>query len=696
MIKFFRKRHRLLTAKNKIKKHLKHGIEKITPVLICVLITSTLNDWSRARENNLIKSQFIEECNFELKAAKENIETKISFAVSRTCKDNYHLKIIKKEELIIPLVDLLRHSGKQEVLSKQKNVNTASLNYFMPLVYYPNLWILGILILFVLLFVTKKYELHSIKAKIESKKLQELHDIKTQFYTNITHQFRNPLTVILGMAGEVKKNPDEASKLIERNSKQILLLINQMLAISKMESGKMVLDIVTRDVIPYVRYLTESYASYAASKNIQLIFFTSEKELVIDYDDEKLQQIISNLISNALKFTPKTGKITISLNVCKKGISEKLIIRVKDNGIGIPASKIEHIFDRFYRVEHTAKVKEIGTGIGLALVKELIRLMKGEILVKSELKKGTEFTVVLPINRGTVKNTTPILIYEEALLKPKKAKSIKVEINKTKKKSISKKNEDTPLLLIIEDNLDVASYIETCTDKYRIEKAINGQAGIDKAIELVPDIIISDVMMPEKDGYEVCEILKSNVLTSHIPIILLTAREDIDSKLEGLEVGADAYLSKPFVKEELLIRLKKLLELRLTLQYQIEKKHYATNSIQDDASNKIVEPTLNDLFLKKIYDLVHANLDNPDFGNSELSNKMLLSESQLYRKIKAITNKSPAIYIRSLRLLQAKELLLNTNMTIAEIAYNTGFNEPSYFSRSFSKEFDTSPSNFRK
>jgi DNA-binding response OmpR family regulator len=515
---------------------------------------------------------------------------------------------------------------------------------------------------------------------------------------NITHQFRNPLTVILGMTGELKNNPDEAIKLIEHNSKQILLLINQMLDLSKLESGKMKLNPVLRDIISYLRYLTESYQSFAASKKIQLMFFTSLEELIMDHDEEKLQQIITNLLSNAVKFTPENGKIIMDVNVRKQGVKEELIIKIKDNGIGIPSSELPHIFERFYRVDHSSETGGIGTGIGLALIKELIQLMEGKILVRSELKKGTEFTVILPINRVAGSNLAPTLISEERLLKPTEAKNIKKVKNKILEKPGTEKNEAKPLLLIIEDNPDVAAYIQTCLNGYRIEKATSGQTGIDKAIELVPEIIISDVMMPEKNGFEVCQTLKTNLLTSHIPIILLTARADIDSRLKGLGEGADAYLSKPFVKEELLIRVKKLLELRLKLQERFAEKSYFSRSVHNSASNKSQssESTLNELFLKKIYDLVQENLQDADFGYSQLANKMFLSESQLYRKIKALTGRSTAIHIRSIRLHKAKELLLNCELTIAEVAFETGFNDPSYFSRCFNEEFKTSPSNFRK
>jgi len=599
----------------------------------------------------------------------------------------------------INIPDASSHSENQNVLYGPKLLKTGAFPNIQTLTWWTSLWSYGalIFIIFVFVFVVRKYELIRIRAKIESEKLKELDKIKTRFYMNIAHQFRNPLTVILGMTGELKNNPEEAIKLIEHNSKQILLLINQMLDLSKLESGKMRLNPVLRDIIPYLRYLTESYHSYAASKKIQLTFLTSLEKLIMDHDEEKLQQIVTNLLSNAVKFTPENGNIIMDVNVHKQGSKEELIIKIKDNGIGIPSSELPHIFERFYRVDHSTETGGIGTGIGLALIKELIQLMKGKILVKSELKKGTEFTVILPINRVAGSNLAPTLISEERLLKPAEAQNIKKVKNKILEKPGTEKNEAKPFILIIEDNTDVATYIQTCLDGYRVEKASSGQTGIDKAIELVPDIIVSDVMMPEKNGFEVCQILKNNVLTNHIPIILLTARADIDSRLKGLGAGADAYLSKPFVKEELLIRVKKLLELRLKLQGRFTEKSYSAGSFHHTVSSEsqTSEPPLNEMFLKKVYDLVHANLEEVDFGNSKLANEMFLSESQLYRKIKALTGRSTAIHIRGIRLHKAKELLLNSDLTIAEIAFGTGFNDPSYFTRCFSKEFNISPSNFR-
>jgi len=607
--------------------------------------------------------------------------------------------ISEKKGCKINMSDATNYSSKQKVLSGSKLLMAGAFLNVQSLTWRKSLWSYGVLIfiIFVFVYVVRKYELIRIRAKIESEKLKELDKIKTRFYMNITHQFRNPLTVILGMTGELKNNPDEAIKLIEDNSKQILLLINQMLDLSKLESGKMKLNPVLRDIIPYLRYLTESYHSYAASKKIQLMFFTSLEKLIMDHDEEKLQQIVTNLLSNAVKFTPENGKIIMDANVRKQGAKEELVIKIKDNGIGIPSSELPHIFERFYRVDHSSETGGIGTGIGLALIKELTQLMGGKILVKSELRKGTEFTVVLPISRVAGSNITPTFISEERLFKPAEAKNIKKEKNKILEKPGTEKNEAKPLLLIIEDNPDVAAYIQTCLDGYRIEIARSGQTGIQKAIELVPEIIISDVMMPEKNGFEVCQNLKTNLLTSHIPIILLTARADIDSRLKGLGEGADAYLSKPFVKEELLIRVKKLLELRLKLQKRFAEKSYFSRSAHYYASDESQssESTLNELFLKKIYDLVQENLQDADFGYSQLANKMFLSESQLYRKIKALTGRSTAIHIRSIRLHIAKELL-NSDMTIAEVAFETGFNDPSYFSRCFNEEFNISPSNFRK
>ncbi len=552
--------------------------------------------------------------------------------------------------------------------------------------FFKTWWAFGLLVLVILtpLYFIRKYQIRQLLEHAENQRLHEIDSLKTKLYTNITHEFRTPLTVISGMADMIDKKPDTAKKLIKRNSQSLLRLVNQILDLAKLESGHLRLQLIQADIVPYVQYLMESLQSFAEQKNIKLVFRSEQDQLIMDFDEKKLEAIVTNLLSNAIKFSRDSGEINVNLRESQG----RLLLSVKDNGIGIAPDKLPHIFERFYQAGHSGGNKNTlsrkGSGIGLTLSKELVELMKGEITVESSLAEGTIFTVSLPIDYQApaiaLESVAPI-----ALPAP-------IDISKADGLKHSVADELLPLLLLIEDNPDVAAYLMACLEgRYTTEWAENGAIGIEKALETIPDAIISDVMMPEKDGFEVCQTLKNDERTSHIPIILLTAKVDVASKLEGLGVGADAYLAKPFLKEELFIRLDNLVELRQNLQAR-----YAGHLAAPRLEMQEQIPTLDDIFLQKVRKLVEANLDDAQFGNSQLASEMLLSESQLFRKLKALTGHSIAIHIRSIRLHKGKEMLQNTDMTISEIAYETGFSDPSYFSRTFSKEFGVPPSEFRK
>jgi DNA-binding response OmpR family regulator len=404
-----------------------------------------------------------------------------------------------------------------------------------------------------------------------------------------------------------------------------------------------------------------------------------------------LFNIISNLLSNAIKFTPSGGKVIFHVNQSNETSSEKLILKIKDTGIGIPAKELPHIFDRFYQVDSSSTRPGEGTGIGLSLTKELVELMKGEIKVKSQPGEGCEFTVSLPITQNAPKQETGFKDRSTTLeIKDRLDAEIpEVPVIQDSPEDMLSLTVDYPLTLIVEDNWDVAKYIASCLGKeYKIHFAKDGQEGINKAFELIPDIIICDVMMPEKDGFEVCSSLKQDERTSHIPIIMLTAKATKEDKLKGLTSGADAYLSKPFDKKELLIRIEKMIELRRhLLEKYSSRKHKLKSSLSKD--------NIEDVFLKKIISVIEKNIDDSHFGTLQLSFAINMSESQLYRKLKALTGKSTAIFIRTVRLHKARELLTTTSLNVSEIAYETGFSDPAWFSRVFKEEFGVSPNTFR-
>lgn len=402
----------------------------------------------------------------------------------------------------------------------------------------------------------------------------------------------------------------------------------------------------------------------------------------MDFDASKLASIISNLLSNAIKFTPKGGEVSVHLDIITLAGIAYFSIQIKDNGKGISIEAIPHIFDRFYQVDSPAVRPYEGTGIGLALTKELVDLMKGTIQVRSELAQGTEFVIQIPIHKyaplvepfGHVAPPVPDVAISTAHFSEEWATEAS----------------DLPLVLVIEDNKDVAHYIGTCLQgKYQYLYAANGKIGIEMALERIPDLIISDVMMPEKDGFEVCATLKTDERTNHIPIILLTAKAAVQDRLTGLAQGADAYLAKPFDKEELWIRLHHLLALRKTLQQKYSEQFLAGTaeeiSIQEE-----------DPFITKARAIVLAELDNEDFSLHELSEQLFLSRSQVHRKLKAVTGLSTSIFIRNIRLEAAKKLLISSELTIAEIAYEVGFKTPNYFSQIFKETFGKAPSDLRK
>lgn len=571
-------------------------------------------------------------------------------------------------------------------------------------------------------FKLKESRLIQEKNQMEAGRLKELNEFKARFYTNITHEFRTPLAVIMGMAENIKNHEAEKT-LIRRNSQNLLRLVNQLLDLSKLESGALALNKVHQDIIVYLQYLTESFYSAATQKNIRLLFYSEEKSVMMDYDEEKMQQIVYNLLSNALKFTAEHGHIIFHASKIEQDGRPFLKLKVKDNGIGIPPEDIGYIFDRFYSLpqplQRKGEAKEgaaqrepssplrrdrgglqegregVGTGIGLALTKELVELMKGQIEVQSQVGEGTEFILYLPVE-AELEPTTEVLAAEQGELRKTEQPAL-AHINLPLPAGQQAEELDEgealypsalPELLIIEDNPDIITYIRTILkNNYKIHTAGNGALGIEKALEIIPDIIICDVMMPEKSGYEVCQTLKQDERASHIPIILLTAKATQADKVEGLKYGADAYLTKPFDKEELLIRLEKLVDSRRQLQ-----QRYANGA---DAT-PTAEPSIDDIFLQKLWEHIQANLGDAEFGVAQLASAVPMSQMQLYRKLKALTGKTPSQFIRSYRLRKGRELLQKGELNISEIAYDTGFTDPSYFSRVFHQEFGKSPSDFIK
>jgi signal transduction histidine kinase/AraC-like DNA-binding protein len=515
--------------------------------------------------------------------------------------------------------------------------------------------------------------------------LIELDALKTKFFTNISHEFRTPLTVIGGMTEQIKEKPQKwllkGMTTIERNVAHLLNLVNQILDLKKLEAGKMELNVVHADIVPLFYFLTESFQPIAESKDLKLQLVNHASEIIMDYDEEKVQRIIANLLSNAIKFTPQGGNILLKV----EKTPPVLRFFIEDTGIGIATNEKDHIFNRFYQLNTTKLNQAKGTGIGLALCKELVLLMNGSIEVDSEIGKGSIFKVTLPIIQKNVANK---IIKQE-----KKVWAV----DKTMASSLLSKREvvigtispDLPRLLIIEDNREVAQYIINCLEEdYQLFWAKDGQEGINKALTFIPDLIISDIMMPNKNGYEVCDFLKNNFSTNHIPIILLTANVNENGKIKGFKNGADAYLVKPFDKKELLARLDNLLKIR----EQLRRRFTTDNAFVAEQ----IPQTDEEAFIFKVRSIIENKMENDTFDSSQLCKEMMMSKTLLYLKLKAMTGYSAALFIRLIRLQKAKKILESTNSSISEVAFGVGFKDPKYFSRVFTEEFGLPPSKMRK
>ena len=531
----------------------------------------------------------------------------------------------------------------------------------------------------------------------EAERLIELDTLKSKLYTNITHEFRTPLTVIMGITDQIKDNERE-KELIQRSSSNLLDLINQMLDLAKAEDGRLKLNPVHRNIVEYIKYLTESFHSSAISKKIKLSFESETDSIFMDYDEPTVRKIIMNLLSNAIKFTPDGGQIKLKLSKAFKSGAPHLKISVEDSGTGISKEELPFVFDRFYQSDNSSTRKGEGTGIGLALIKEQVHLMKGEIQVSSIPGKGSTFTLLLPIKNSVQKNPKPLKENDAenapAVLSAPSSSNKNINLSKellilnTQTQDASK---PLLLLLLLEDSQDILTYLQNCLEKdYSIQTAKNGKEGIEKALALIPDAIISDVMMPEKDGFEVTNTLKKNEKTSHIPIILLTAKATQESKLTGLSYGADAYLMKPFDKKELLIRVKKLLELRNKL-----KIHYSKFTYQEE--NTTDQPTDHELkFLEKIREIVLKNIAQENFSVPHMAKAMQMSQTQLYRKLKGVTGETPSQLIQTIKMEKAIQLLQSSELNISEVAFKLGFSDPNYFTRTFHSFHGKTPSSFRK
>ena len=554
-------------------------------------------------------------------------------------------------------------------------------------------------------FIIKRTKLNQqlVFEKSESEKAKELDQLKTRLYTNLTHEFRTPLTIIIGMVDQIKgsteRNMVEGLDMIKRNGENLLQLVNRMLDLSKIESGKMVLDARQGDIIQTLKNVSDSFVGYAANKDIVIHFLSDLDQKNMIYDDEKIRHIFSNLISNAIKFTLAGGNIYISV----RQQENDLLIKVKDTGKGILPHQLDKIFERFYQIESEDNRTSEGTGIGLALCKELVLLMDGKISVQSPppgSEQGSEFTVLLPtlavlqdsksVERSSSNLQAPALtnvVQNQAVAKvPTPISEIQTNEHKESEK----------VILLVEDNADIVAYVALCLKDYNLIVATNGVEGLEMAIETIPDLIISDVMMPIMDGFQMCERIKKDGRTNHIPVVMLTAKADLESKIEGLEFGANAYISKPFDTDELLLTVRNLFNLRTRLQAHYQDD-FNTRELEVTAETLEVDNLLKlDKFVIEVREKIESRINDYGLSVEDLAKEQHFSQSQFSRKLNALIGMTPVKFIRQIRLEKAKGMLLDSAISITAIAFDCGFNDPSYFARVFKKEFGASPQDWRE
>jgi len=550
----------------------------------------------------------------------------------------------------------------------------------------------------------RRYELNRIGLKnqlklkeLESKKHQEIDELKSKFFANISHEFRTPLTIILGSLDKLTKEMDVTSDIKEyavmkRNASRLLQLINQLLELSRIESGTVKLIVSENDIVKFLKRITASFSSLAYQKNLKILFdgvdietAKADQEIMIYFDKKKIETVFYNLLSNALKFTSEGERIEV--NIYRQANFVK--INFVNTGVEIPKEKTERIFERFYQVDDSGTRNFEGSGIGLSLAKEYVELHKGMIEVESADNK-TRFTIYLPIGKShlDIENISTKFDDTESF---DFATSIPAsELTTTEIQNIYLTDIDKTKILIVEDNYDLREMIkENLRGEYIVLEAENGFKGQEIAEDKIPDLIISDIMMPKMDGNELTKKIKSNEKTNHIPIILLTAKAATKDKLEGLESGADDYLIKPFNEQELKIRVRNLIKIRQQMREKFQSQMLIKPS-------DVIIPSTQKLFVDKLSKIIEANMSNEHFSVEDLCKELGMSRSQLHRKIKAVTNQSTSEFIRNFRLQRAAELLKQDAGNIAEISYMVGFNSQNYFTKMFQNLYGKTPLEFKR
>jgi len=581
-----------------------------------------------------------------------------------------------------------------EVRARDRDFNVEPQAASIPFTVIPPVWrqpwfIVLISTLLITIAILIVYLARSHEARVTQQLQFEMHrarhelaidESRLAFFTNISHELRTPLTLILGplealLARLTEKELKTEASLAKRNAERLLQLVNQLLDMRKLQEGKLRLNLTEDDIIRFVRRLVESLQPAAEKKRVRLEFRSSVPQLTVSFDPDKLEKILTNLIANAIKFTPEQGHITAAVT----RNDDQIMLTIEDTGVGVSANQLEHIFERFYRAADNNAAP--GSGIGLALAKELVQLHGGTISAvspahpESAEHPGTRIIVQLPRNAALS-------------CRPGQHEPVESVESAAAESPEEDANGKSPLVLLVEDNDDMRLYVGSIlAEDYRLIEAQDGQEALARARETWPDLIVSDIMMPKIDGLELCRILKTDENTSHIPIVLLTAKGSEEAQVIGLETGADDYITKPFSSAVLLARITNLLESRRLL-----RERFSRSTIPDP--KEVTVTSTDEHFLQKAMDVLEENMGDYMFDVDAFAGEMLMSRSSLYRKIKALTGHSPSVFIRSIRLKRAAALLESGQLSVSEVAYRVGFLDMSYFSTCFKKQFHCTASQY--
>ena len=531
----------------------------------------------------------------------------------------------------------------------------------------------------------KKWRIRQIEE--DARRTDEVNQMKFRFFTNVSHELRTPLTLIISpLESMIKTATDDAVlsklKMMHRNALRLLHLVNQLLDFRKNEMAGLHLDLSEGDIVPYIRNICNSFLMLSDKKEVRLTFYTAVDSLEMSFDEDKVGKIVMNLLSNAFKFTPEGGCVDVSLEVLK-GTPETLEIKIADTGIGIKDEDKPHIFERFYQAEHEGKESlPSGSGIGLNLVRDYVTLHGGAVQVFDNVGSGSVFVVDLPVKHSAVNVVTPLsdeAAEEDALV----LGGSLTDVEENTGENVAK-----PVVLVVDDSSDFRSFMKDSLSLYfTVKLATNGQEALKILVDLRPDLIVSDLMMPVMDGNELCRRLKSDKRTADIPFILLTAKQSVENKVEGLTIGADDYVTKPFNMEVLILRMRKLIDL---------SKGHSSRGYIDPEPSEIVITSLDEKLIDDAIKYVEDNIARSDLSVEELSRELGMSRAHLYKKLLQITGKTPIEFIRVIRLKRAAQLLRESQQNVSEIAYQLGFNNPKYFSKYFKDEFGVLPSVYQE